>query len=134
MDNEIKNDLVKYRIEKAKETLNTAEKILEDIKDYSSANNRAYYAIFYAIRAVLAMEEIDFKRHKDVIAYFNQNYINTEIFPRKLGRKISQAQHTREDSDYDDEFVPTYEKTKEQLETAKELVQLVEEYINKNIK
>ena len=35
MDNEIKNDLVKYRIEKAKETLNTAEKILEDIKDYS---------------------------------------------------------------------------------------------------
>lgn len=40
MDNEIKNDLVKYRIEKAKETLNTAEKILEDIKDYSSANNR----------------------------------------------------------------------------------------------
>lgn len=80
------------------------------------------------------MEEIDFKRHKDVIAYFNQNYINTEIFPRKLGRKISQAQHTREDSDYDDEFVPTYEKTKEQLETAKELVQLVENYINKMIK
>ena len=134
MDNEIKNDLVKYRLEKAKETLNTAEKIFENIKDYSSSNNRAYYAIFYAIRAVLAMEEIDFKRHKDVIAYFNQNYINTEIFPRKLGRKISQAQHTREDSDYDDEYVPTYEMAKEQLETARELVQLVEEYINKNIK
>lgn len=134
MDNEIKNDFVIYRLEKAKETLNTAEKILEDIKDYSSANNRAYYAIFYAIRAVLAMEEKDFKRHKDVIAYFNKNYINTEIFPRKLGRKISQAQHTREDSDYDDEFIPTYEKTREQIETAKELVKLVENYIKDKLK
>lgn len=134
MDKNSNKDLALYRLEKAKLTYNTAEKICEDINDYLGANNRAYYAIFYAIRAVLALDVIDFKRHKDVIAYFNQNYINTEIFPRKLGRKISQAQHTREDSDYDDEFVPTYEKTKEQLETAKELVQLVEEYINKNIK
>lgn len=37
-----------YRLERAKETLKTA-KVIFDIKDYKSANNRAYYAIFYAI-------------------------------------------------------------------------------------
>ena len=122
----------KYRLEKAKETLNSAN-ILYDNNDLSGANNRAYYSIFYAIRAVLAIERIDFKRHKDVIGYFNQNYIKTEIFPKKMGRKIAQAKTIREDCDYDDEYKPSAEKTMQQIETAKELIILVEEYINSKI-
>ncbi len=133
MDNETIGDFAKYRLAKAKETLKTAEVIFKDIKDYTSANNRAYYSIFYAIRAVLALEQMDFKRHKDVIAYFNKNYINTEVFPKQIGRKISQAQRIREDSDYDDEYVPSYEKTEQQIETAHELIDLVEKYINSKI-
>ena len=133
MDNEAIEDFAKYRLAKAKETLKTAELIFKDIKDYTSANNRAYYAIFYAIRAVLALEQIDFKKHKDVIAYFNKNYINTEIFPKQIGRKIAQAQRIREDSDYDDEYVPSHEKTQQQIETARELINLVEKYINLKI-
>lgn len=133
MDNETIEDFAKYRLAKAKETLKTAEVIFKDIKDYTSANNRAYYAIFYAIRAVLALEQVDFKRHKDVIAYFNKNYINTEVFPKQIGRKISQAQRIREDSDYDDEYVPSHEKTEQQIETAHELIDLVEKYIKSKI-
>lgn len=130
MDYETAKDFAKYRLSKAEETLNTAETIAKELKDYTSANNRAYYAIFYAIRAVLALEQIDFKRHKDVIAYFNQKYIKTEIFPRKIGKKIAQAQRVREDSDYDDEYSPSYEKTEQQIETAKELIDLVRKYLN----
>ena len=130
MDNETIESFAKYRLNKAKETLETAEKIFKDGKDFTSANNRAYYAIFYAIRAVLAIEEIDFKRHKDVLAYFNKEYVNKEIFPKMIGRKIAQAQRIREDSDYDDDYEPSWDKTKQQIETAKELVELVEEYIN----
>lgn len=129
-DNKTVDDFAKYRLEKAKETLKTAEVIFKEVNDYTSANNRAYYAIFYAIRAVLALEQIDFKRHKDVVAYFNKNYINKEIFPKKIGRKIAQAQRIREDSDYDDEYEPSYEKTEQQINTAKELIELVEKYIN----
>lgn len=118
----------KYRLERAKETLKTA-KVIFEIKDYKSANNRTYYAIFYAIRAILALERKDFKRHKDVIAYFNQYYISTEIFPKKLGHKISLAQSIREDSDYDDEYIASEEKTQMQIETAEELINQVERYI-----
>lgn len=121
-------EFAKYRLERAKETLKTA-KVIFDIKDYKSANNRAYYAIFYAIRAVLALERKDFKRHKDVISYFNQYYINTEVFPKKLGHKISLAQSIREDSDYDDEYIASEEKTQTQIETAEELINQVEQYI-----
>ena len=130
MDNETIESFAKYRLNKAKETLETAKMIFKKGKDCTSANNRAYYAIFYAIRAVLAIEEVDFKSHKAVLAYFNKEYVNKGIFPKMIGRKISQAQRIREDSDYDDDYEPSLEKTEQQIKSAEELVKLVEEYIN----
>lgn len=84
---------------------------------------------YFMLLTVLALERKDFKRHKDVIAYFNQHYINTENFPKKLGHKISLAQSIREDSDYDDEYIASEEKTQTQIETAEELINQVEQYI-----
>lgn len=130
MNSETVESFARYRLSKAKETLETAKMIFRDGKDFTSANNRAYYAIFYAIRAVLAIEEVDFKRHKDVLAYFNKEYVSKEIFPKKIGRKIAQAQRIREDSDYDDDYEPSLEKTEQQIKTAEELVVLVEKYIS----
>ncbi len=130
MNNETIEGFARYRLNKAKETLETARMIFNEGKDFASANNRAYYAIFYAIRAVLAMEEVDFKRHKDVLAYFNKEYVNKGIFPKMIGRKISQAQRIREDSDYDDDYEPSLEKTEQQINTAQELIDLVENYVN----
>lgn len=128
MNSKVSIELVLHRINQAKEELN-AGKLLYKEKYYKSANNRAYYSIFHAIRAVLALEPIDFKKHKDVLAYFNQNYVNKEIFPKQLGKRIIQANRMREDSDYDDEFVVRVEATEAQLKTAEELIDLVEKYI-----
>ena len=52
----------------------------------------------------------------------------------KIGKKIAQAQRIREDSDYDDEYSPSYEKTEQQIETARELIDLVKKYLNTNTK
>lgn len=72
-----KKDLSRYRMQLAYETLDTAIMCYEHEK-YRDANNRIYYAVFYAIRAILALDGIDFKRHKDVVAYFNKTYIAAE--------------------------------------------------------
>ena len=130
MNHKISKELSKHRLEQAKEDLE-AGYLLYEKKFYKSANNRAYYSIFHAIRAVLALEKKDFKRHKDVLAYFNQHYLKTEIFPKNISKKISQASKVREDSDYDDEFEPSPEETKLQIETARELINLVEQYLNR---
>lgn len=122
-------DLALYRLQRAREEYETSELLYRENK-FLAANNRAYYSIFYAIRAVLAMERVDFKKHKDVLAYFNKNYISTEIFPKNMGRKIVQASRIREDSDYDDEFIVDKEKTFEQIITAEELIELIGTYIN----
>ena len=129
MSPKISRELANHRLEQAKEDLE-AGKLLFEKDFYKSANNRAYYSIFHSIKAVLALEPIDFKSHKSVLAYFNKNYINTEIFPRTMGRRIVNASMIREDSDYDDEFVVNSNKTEEQLKTAEELIKLVENYIS----
>ena len=90
MSPKISRELAEHRLEQAKEEVVACE-ALYDLKLYKSANNRAYYSIFHSIRAVLALEPIDFKKHKDVIAYFNKNYIHTGLFPNEMGRKIAKA-------------------------------------------
>lgn len=72
-------ELCKYRLETAESTFRIAEVCFEN-QGYRDAVNRSYYAAFYALRSILALEGVDFKRHKDVIAYFNQQYVATDKF------------------------------------------------------
>ena len=73
--------------------------------DYASANNRAYYAIFHAMRAVLALDGEDFKKHSAVIARFTLNYLKPNTLPREYSRLISNASLIRNRSDYEDFYI-----------------------------
>lgn len=125
-----RRDLMKYRIETAKEDLQSA-KILRDAGALKGANNRAYYAVFHAIDAIYGMNGIAYKRHKDAIANFNKEYVKTEIFPREIGKRIASMEEIRHASDYDDFYVTTLEEVNEQIATAEEFIQMVESYCNK---
>lgn len=122
--------LSNYRLEQAKDNLEEAIVLFENNK-YKGASNRAYYSIFHAVKAVLALEQVDFKKHSSVIAYFNKEYISKNIFPRELGKRVSEARFYREKSDYVDFYIITKEECKTQIETAKMAIKLVSEYINK---
>lgn len=122
-----RRDLIEHRFRIAKEDLDTAELLLE-AEQYRGANNRAYYSIYHTIDAILSIEEIAFKRHKDTLAYFNKQYVATEIFPREMGRKIVKAEEIRHASDYDTFYVASKEITIQQIETAKQLFCLAVEY------
>ena len=122
-------DLVVHRLMIAEEDLNSAQ-VLMDCTQYRGANNRAYYSIYHTIDAILSINGIAFKRHKDTLAYFNKNYIATEIFPRTLGRQIVQAEEIRHASDYDPFYIASKEGTQKQINTAKTLLTYAKEYIS----
>lgn len=46
-------ELMKYRFDRAVETLTVAQALLEN-GNYRDANNRSYYAAYYAMKAVYA--------------------------------------------------------------------------------
>ena len=58
----LQKDYAGYRLERAKEDLEAAQ-LLYKAGNYRIANNRAYYAIFHAMRAVLVFDNFDSSKH-----------------------------------------------------------------------
>lgn len=98
-------------------------------EDYSSANNRAYYCIFHAIRAVLALDGVDYKKHSAVIARFTLNYLKTDILSRSYGALISNASLIRNRSDYEDFFICSIDDTKRLIDGASEFLSSIKAYL-----
>ena len=129
MDKEMQ-ELLKYRFDRAVETLEVAKELYASGK-FRDSNNRSYYAAFYAIKAIYTIRGVDFKKHKTLLANFNKEYVATAIFPREIGRKISTLALIREQSDYNDFYMASKQESQQQVEIAEELITLVREYLNK---
>lgn len=72
--------------------------------------NRIYYAMFYAVQALLISDKMIFSKHGQVKGYFNKAYVKTGVFPLELGRIYNRAFEYRQKFDYVD-FAQPEEKT-----------------------
>jgi uncharacterized protein (UPF0332 family) len=122
--------LSEVRLDKARENLTAAENLIAS-GDYRVAATRTYYAVFHAMRAVLALDGIDRKHHSGVIAEFRQRYIKTGLIRREQSQTISQLSDLRTDSDYDDFFEISREDTEAALRLAEAFVKEIEAFLQK---
>ena len=122
-------ELSKYRLAASKEDLVSA-KDLFGLGHYKAANNRAYYAIFHAMRAVLAIESVDFKKHSAVIAFFRQNYIKTGALDILLSDIITNISLIRNESDYSDFFIATKSESESIVADTEKFVKAIDAYLN----
>jgi len=100
-------DLVKYRLEKAKNTLSDAKKYIKDATPESTVN-RIYYAMFYAVNALLIAKGLSSSKHSGVRALFNKEFVNEGLVEKEFGGFYSEMFDNRQEGDYKD-FV-TFEK------------------------
>jgi len=122
-------DMSNYRFEQSEQCLVSAKTLIQ-VGDYKGASNRSYYCVFHAVRSVLAYENIDFKRHSAVIAYFRKKYIKTEIFAVRMSDILGELFTVRNRSDYDDFYVISREDVINQLESAEHFMNEVRKYLN----
>ena len=121
--------LSKYRLKKAYECIKSAEALME-IEDFTTVANRSYYAMFHAMRAVMALDGEDRKKHSGVVAYFQENYIKSGTFDKEFSYAIKNAFLVRQESDYEDFYVVSKSEAIEQLENAKQFVTAVDKHIS----
>lgn len=121
-------DLSAYRIEKAEDDLETAELTFQNDK-FSQSINRSYYAMFHAVRALLALDKFDSKKHTGVISFFNQHYIKPGKIETEYSGMLTAAFKIRSKSDYNDFFIAAREDAHIQLENAKKFLKKIDEYI-----
>lgn len=123
-----KKALSEAKFDHAKECLDAAKSLLAS-SNYKSAANRSYYAIFHAMRAVLAFDGIDMKHHSGVISEFRKLYIKTNIFDIKLSQIISVLFDIRTESNYDDFFIISKSEVQEQIENAEYFLTEIEKFL-----
>ena len=126
-------ELSKYRYENSLEALEDAKLMFENGR-YKNALNRAYYSIFYAIKAVNALDRFDSSKHSDVIAHFNQEYVKNGIFPKDLSKIIRLASENREKADYLDFYIASKEEAEKQISRANEFNDHIRKFLEeKNV-
>jgi uncharacterized protein (UPF0332 family) len=65
------NEVIEHRLKKSDETFED-ERLLVETKHWTSVINLLYYAVFYAISALLLKENIYSKTHSGLKSKFNQ--------------------------------------------------------------
>ena len=132
MPNENKEALAQYRLEQSHECLKDAVRDIE-AEAYKAAANRSYFCVYHAMRAVLALDEFDSKKHSGIISVFRQRYIKTGIFSSDLSDIIQSAFNTRGKSDYEDFFIISKEQVKTQVEDSDAFLTAIETYLKKRL-
>ena len=100
-----------------------------DSGEFRTANNRAYYAVFHALRAVLALDSYDSKKHSGIISEFRLRYIKTKIFESSISDMIGDTFEIRNMSDYEDMYIVSKSATLIQIQNAEKVVNAVEKYL-----
>ncbi len=121
-------ELMQYRLAMAKERLESSRLLLEH-QSYKDSIGRSYYAMFTAVRAILAMDGVDFKKHAGVISYFQREYVKTGIFEVQYSKYLSQAFQIRNNTDYADFFVVSREEAEEQYQRAADFYLRIASYL-----
>ncbi|MEW6203271.1 MAG: HEPN domain-containing protein [bacterium] len=121
-------ELIRYRLERAKESLKDAE-ILFSENRLRSTVNRLYYSLFYAAVALLETKGLSSSKHSGVMALFNQYFVNTGKVSKDIGKFYGKLFISRQNGDYSDFMEFKEETVREYFEKCKEYLVKLEKII-----
>ena len=119
-----KKELIKYKLQRAEETLEEAQIMLQTSHLHGAAN-RLYYACFYAVSALLMSRDLSSSKHVGVMSLFNRHFIKTGILPVEMGKFYSRLFDNRQDSDYADIVQINLDDVEDNLESAKGFISAI---------
>ena len=89
--------------------------------------------MFSAVRALLALKELDSSKHSGVISLFNQHFVKTNLVDASFGRMLKKAQYSQERSDYGDYVLVTLDEAQNQVTSAEKFIAEIERTFNREI-
>ena len=123
--------LIKYRLEEADNSIKEAEVLLKEGMSLRSVMNRLYYAMFYAVLALLQEKELGTSKHYGAISLFDREFIKSDIFDKELSKTLHRAFELRQKGDYMEQAEVTRNDVDEMFPKTKDFVDKVNEYLLK---
>ena len=127
-----KEDLIKYRMERAWDTFDDA-KILAANEKWNATINKLYYSIFYAVSALLLDSNLKPVTHSGSKSNFSEYFIKEGLIPKEFGKLYSQLFAGRQKVDYTDLFDFDRQKVEPYFEPVKKLIQIIEKKLKNDI-
>ena len=121
-------DLAKYRLEKAKNTLSYAKSYIDDTT-LDSTVNRIYYAMFYAVNALLITKGLYSSKHSGVRSIFNREIVNKGLIEKKWGEFFADMFDRRQKGDYRDFMKFEKQDIEEWLKKSEEFINKIEQLL-----
>ena len=128
MTPEERKEYVKYRIESAYKTIEAA-KVLGEQGFWNSAVNRLYYSVFYAVNALLVLNDISIKSHTATKSQFSLHFIKTGKIDKKFGKLLAELYDWRQKGDYENIFDYDSESVKPLFGPVIEMIELIDSEI-----
>jgi len=128
MNIEERNEYIRYRIETAYKTLDAA-KMLADNEFWNSSVNRLYYSLFYAVNALLVLNEIKTKTHSSIKSQFSLHFIKSGKIDKKYGKLLAKLFDWRQKGDYDNLVDYDKESVEPLFVSVKEMIEIIENEI-----
>ena len=125
-----KEDYIKYRINNAFKTFESA-KLLAENNFYTDCVSRLYYSCFYAISALLLKSNIKTKSHSGLKSAFNQEFIKTAIISKQSGLTFNKIYDMRTKGDYNDFFDFDKENVTILFEPVENLINEIKDLLSK---
>lgn len=117
-------------LEKAADAIRNAEYNLKGGFVLATAN-RAYYACYYCMTALLYSQDAYAKTHQGVRAKFSELFIKTAVFPLETSDAIAILFDYRQEADYDLDANITPEEAENLIKKAEAFYQLTQSYFQK---
>ena len=92
--------LVRYRVSQARAALADAQCLLEGSGSAMSVINRSYYAMFYAVLALLQSIGKAPSKHAGAISLFDSEFVREGHFEKQLSKDLHRAFELRQAHDY----------------------------------
>ncbi len=121
--------LIQYRLEQADESIAAASILLQKALLRRSVNS-AYYAMFYAVMALLAIKVMETSKHSGAIGLFDREYVKTGVFSKDFSRWLHRAFDLRQRCDYEAQFKVSEKDARTTLDTAEKFVTEVKSVIS----
>ncbi len=123
--------LIKHRLKQADDSVEEAKVLLRENMSLRAVMNRLYYAMFYAVLALLQEKQIGTSKHVGAISLFDREFIKTGIFDKELSKTLHRAFELRQKGDYMEDAEVTQTDVDEILPEAMDFVKKIKEYLIK---
>lgn len=117
-----KAEAVETRMILAREKLQVARDLLAQ-NHFNDTISKAYYAMFYASKAMLLASGVDPHKHQGVTSMVGERIVHVGLSDPKYGTIIKQYMNLRIEADYEPAFRATCEQAEESIYVAEDFIE-----------